>query len=99
MAFDQSPTAAEHGTAPGSALTADRVVARDSLGRTMLAVAAGALGAYGGQELDRLPDPPDPGGAPSAAFEDALAHVAAHRAVPWEATGALDAEAVAAWVV
>jgi hypothetical protein len=100
MAFDQSsPAAAYRSVRPGAALTADRVVTRDSLGRVMLAVAAQALGAYGGQELDRLPDPPDPGGAPSAAFEDALAHVAAHRAVPWEATGEVDAEMIAAWIV
>jgi hypothetical protein len=98
MAFDQS-FPAEYRDRPGAALTADRVVARDSLGRVMLAVAAQALGGYGGQDLDRLPDPPDPGGAPSAAFEDALAHVAAHRAVPWEATGEIDAETVAAWTI
>jgi len=99
MAFDQSVPAAADRARPGAALSADRVVARDSLGRVLLAVAAQTLGGYGGQELDRLPDPPDPGGAPSAAFEDALAHVAAHRAVPWEATGEVDAETVAAWIV
>jgi hypothetical protein len=83
---------------PEPALRPERVVCADSLGKSLLELAARAVQGRNGKDLDRVPLLGRRGAAPRELRVKALACDAGAEALGAESAGQVDADAVASWM-